>query len=313
MRLQDILAAVPGLEKRFVHYLESQGYIAPEKLQKARIARRDYSEGDLDRIRGIWRYYQRGISIARAYELVAREPATWAYVLLPVPTRSWQAALDHLSLSDKVREAGIIYAETADVIARLRVTHESDVHDVLDRLFEDGLVAGVPRVYRYAQAFPGRHLTPPNRPEERMKAWILIKVPAKQIGPLVEDELLRPVEREQAVDHEGLASAEMEMLGDEGPRVAPRVEDVDAEELHARVGARGGGERGLRIGAVHEDILDRHLERLGHLEVGSQATAVEDRAAEAGAQGEDEFESDPGDDSCAVHLGVIEDAHGIAE
>lgn len=186
MRLQDILAAVPGLEKRFVHYLESQGYIAPEKLQKARIARRDYSEGDLDRIRGIWRYYQRGISIARAYELVAREPATWAYVLLPVPTRSWQAALDHLSLSDKVREAGIIYAETADVIARLRVTHESDVHDVLDRLFEDGLVAGVPRVYRYAQALPGRHLTPPNRPEERMKAWILIKVPAKQIGPLVD-------------------------------------------------------------------------------------------------------------------------------
>jgi DNA-binding Lrp family transcriptional regulator len=186
MRLQDILAAVPGLEKRFVHYLESQGYIAPEKLQKASIARRDYSEGDLDRIRGIWRYYQRGISIARAYELVAREPATWAYVLLPVPTRSWQAALDHLSLSDKVREAGIIYAETADVIARLRVTHESDVHDVLDRLFEDGLVAGVPRVYRYAQAFPGRHLTPPNRPEERMKAWSLIKVPAKQIGPLVD-------------------------------------------------------------------------------------------------------------------------------
>ena len=77
-----------------LHYLESQGYIAPEKLQKARIARRDYSEGDLDRIRGIWRYYQRGISIARAYELVAREPATWAYVLLPVPTRSWQAALE---------------------------------------------------------------------------------------------------------------------------------------------------------------------------------------------------------------------------
>ena len=186
MRLQDILAAVPGLEKRFVHYLESQGYIAPEKLQKTRIARRDYSESDLDRIREIWRYYQRGISIARAYELVAREPATWAYVLLPVPTRSWQAALDHLALSDKVREAGVVYAETADVIARLRVTHESDVHDVLDRLFEDGLVAGVPRVYRYAQAFPGRRLTPPHRPEERMKAWILIKVPAKQIGPLVD-------------------------------------------------------------------------------------------------------------------------------
>lgn len=186
MRLQEILSAVPGLEKRFVHYLESQGYISPVKVQKARIARRDYSAADLERTRAIWQYYQRGISIARAYELVAREPGTWAYVLLPVPTRSWQAALDHLARSEKVREAGVIYGESADVIARLRVTHESDVHDVLDRLFEDGLVAGVPRVYRYAQALPGRRPTPPVRPEDRMKAWILIKVPAKQIGPLVD-------------------------------------------------------------------------------------------------------------------------------
>ena len=187
MRLQEILAAVPGLEKRFVHYLESQGYIAPEKLQKARIARRAYSEIDLGRIRAIWRYYQRGISIARAYELVAREPGTWAYVFLPVPTRSWRAALDHLAQSDKVIEAGVIYGETADVIARMRVTHESDVHDVLDRMFEGGLIGGVPRVYRYEKALPSR--LPPlplHRPEERMKAWILIKVPAKQIGPLVD-------------------------------------------------------------------------------------------------------------------------------
>ena len=63
-----VVSAVDGLEKRFVHYLEAQGYIHPTKIQKARIARRDYSPADLERIRGIWRYYQRGISVQRAYD-----------------------------------------------------------------------------------------------------------------------------------------------------------------------------------------------------------------------------------------------------
>ena len=39
-RLQDVLAAVPGVEKRFVHYLEVLGYNRPTKLMMARIARR---------------------------------------------------------------------------------------------------------------------------------------------------------------------------------------------------------------------------------------------------------------------------------
>ena len=51
MRLQEVLNQIEGLEKRFVYYLRSQGYIHPQKLQKARIARRDYSLADLERIR----------------------------------------------------------------------------------------------------------------------------------------------------------------------------------------------------------------------------------------------------------------------
>ena len=51
MRLQAVLNQIEGLEKRFVYYLESQGYIHPQKLQKTRIARRDYSLADLERIR----------------------------------------------------------------------------------------------------------------------------------------------------------------------------------------------------------------------------------------------------------------------
>ena len=65
--------------------------------------------------------------------------------------------------------------------------HDSDVHTVLDRLFEERLIAGLPRVYRYGQTTPGFGGPEPLRTAgERMKAWILIKVPAKQIGTLVD-------------------------------------------------------------------------------------------------------------------------------
>ncbi|MDQ3699378.1 MAG: Lrp/AsnC ligand binding domain-containing protein [Chloroflexota bacterium] len=218
MRLQEVLNSVPGLEKRFVYYLESQGYIQPQKVQKARISRRDYSLADLERTRGIWHYYQRGISVQRAYELVTRAAADGAYVFFPVPPRRWPEALALLRQSDHVMEASALYGETADFAARLRAPHESDVHNVLDRLFEAGIVAGAPHVLRFrAEARWERPLaattdvaTPPppvsqraaaaaDRPPQSvagseprqepsvMRAWVLIKVPAKQIGALIEE------------------------------------------------------------------------------------------------------------------------------
>jgi DNA-binding Lrp family transcriptional regulator len=195
MRLQEVLNQIEGLEKRFVYYLESQGYIHPQKLQKARIARRDYSLADLERIRGIWHYYKRGISVQRAYELVTREAADGAYVFFPVPPRRWAEALDLLHLSDHVIEAAALYGETADVVARLRAPHESDVHNVLDRLFEAGFVAGAPQVLRFkAESIwqrPGDGAegdgAAGKEEEPAMRAWVLIKVPAKQIGALIEE------------------------------------------------------------------------------------------------------------------------------
>jgi DNA-binding Lrp family transcriptional regulator len=186
MRLQEVLNGVDGLEKRFVYYLESQGYIHPEKVQKTRIARRDYSPADLERIRGIWHYYQRGISVQRANELVTRQAADGAYVFFPVPPRRWPEALAFLHESEHVVEASALYGESADFVARLRAPHESDVHNVLDRLFEAGIVAGSPQVLRFrAESLWERG----GRAEEgsTMRAWVLIKVPAKQIGALIEE------------------------------------------------------------------------------------------------------------------------------
>ena len=52
MKLGEVRAQVPGLPKRFVHYLESQGYIQPIKVKKERISRRDYTDEDLQTIKG---------------------------------------------------------------------------------------------------------------------------------------------------------------------------------------------------------------------------------------------------------------------
>ena len=49
------------------------------------------------------------------------------------------------------------------------------------------------------------------------------------------------------------------------------------------------------------------------LQVGQQLAALEQRDAEAGAQGEDELESRSGDDPGPVHLGIVEDERGYAE
>ena len=189
MRLQDVLAAVPGLEKRFVHYLEGQGYIRPAKLQKARIARRDYSPADLERIRAIWRYYQRGISIQRAWELVARPGADGAYVFFPVPAGRWGDAVSLLRNHDNVIEASAVYGETADVVAHLRAPHESDVYGVLDALFEASIISGLPQVLRHAAESVWRDPAGANaeREGEVVRAWVLIKVPAKQLDGLVEE------------------------------------------------------------------------------------------------------------------------------
>jgi DNA-binding Lrp family transcriptional regulator len=204
MRLQEVLNRVEGLEKRFVYYLESQSYIQPKKLQKARIARRDYSLADVERIRGIWHYYQRGISVQRAHELVTRAAADGAYVFLPVLPRRWGDALALLQESDHVVEASALYGETADFVARLRAPHESDVHNVLDRLFEAGIVVGAPQVLRFAAesrwerpdpppdagapgAPGGQSTTGTTKEHAVMRAWVLIKVPAKQIGALIEE------------------------------------------------------------------------------------------------------------------------------
>ncbi|MGH2370525.1 MAG: Lrp/AsnC family transcriptional regulator, partial [Chloroflexota bacterium] len=128
------------------------------------------------------------ISVQRAYELVTRAEADGAYVLFPAPPRRWGDALTLLRQSDHVMEAAAVYGESVDIVAGLRAPHESDVHNVLDRLFEAGIVTGAPQVLRYSASATWKRPRPAASQERcAMRAWVLIKVPAKQIGGLVEE------------------------------------------------------------------------------------------------------------------------------
>ena len=91
-------------DKRFVYYLESLGYIQPTRVPKRRIDRRDYSASDVERIRGLWRYYQRGYALQAAQELAAR-PRHGAYALLQLPSREQPAACAALAALPPVRAA----------------------------------------------------------------------------------------------------------------------------------------------------------------------------------------------------------------
>jgi DNA-binding Lrp family transcriptional regulator len=192
MELKDVLQDIPGLNKRLVYYLESQGYINPTPVRKSRISRRDYSADDLRRIRHFWGYYQRGFSVRGATEAVLRAEKATAIVLVPVPSRARGQVVDLLKGFDRVIEAAVVYGETGDVILRMHAGDQRDVYDVLDRVFEDVGVSGVPRIWPVTDriaAGDGQDSRVDLRPPTRgsgMLAYVLIKAPPKQVGNVIE-------------------------------------------------------------------------------------------------------------------------------
>lgn len=197
MRLAEALAQLPGVDKRLIYYLEAQGHIRPRKVQKARIARRDYSEADVRFIRHVWRYYSRGVAVQRAVELATHQHPEAVYAFCRVPARREREALDLLRGFDQVVEGAVVYGETVNLVAQIRAADDADVYAVLDRLFEAGAIVGAPRSLR-TRAAPvegdrscarpaGAHEGSHQEGEGRtMLAWVLIRVPAKRIGGLVD-------------------------------------------------------------------------------------------------------------------------------
>jgi DNA-binding transcriptional MerR regulator len=187
VELKEVLARIPGLEKRFVYYLESLGYIQPTRLPKRRIARRDYAEEDVRRIADLWRYYQRGYSLQAAQELVAR-PRHRAYALLELPPHAPATAVAALAALPEVREVCLLYGADVDALVCLEVAAESEVYEALSRMLSRQAVMGVPTVLHVAR-WTERETPAPVRQKGQpaMEAYVLIKLPAKEIESALED------------------------------------------------------------------------------------------------------------------------------
>ena len=185
MELKEVLKQVPGLTKRFVYYLESQGYIEPVKLPKSRIARRDYRESDLRLIHEVWRYYQRGYAVQRAYELATRPDRTIAYVAFPAPARRWGQVLDILKGFREVVEAAPVYGDRWDILAKTDTPEASDIYQALAPALAQAGLLGMPIVYR-AREYYSRKGTNNMAATDGLMAYILMKVPSKHIEGVAE-------------------------------------------------------------------------------------------------------------------------------
>lgn len=181
MELKEVIAQVPGLQKRFVYYLEAQGYIHPTKVRKHRISRRDYSQADLRIIREVWRYYQRGYAIQAAYDIVARRPRTLAYLTFQVPPSRWRETLQLLTTCPEVVEAAVVYASTLDFIVKTDTPEEGDIHYVVGPLLTRAGMSGAPTVWRILA-----HWRNPQPKGGTMQAYILMKVPGKDVERVLE-------------------------------------------------------------------------------------------------------------------------------
>lgn len=185
MNLKHILEQVPGVNRRFVYYLESQGYIQPKHLPKERIARRDYSEQDLQVIRETWRYYSRGFSLQAAHATATKKQRAITLVTFHVPHSRIPHVMARLKESPDVVEAGVVYAETADFLVKFSTPEDVDVYQALIPLFAEAGVSGIPELVRIVDRFVRDPKEPPTRGQPPMIAYVLIKAPSKTVGQVL--------------------------------------------------------------------------------------------------------------------------------
>lgn len=99
--------------------------------------------------------------------------------------------LDRLRGFDRVVEASIIYGETGDLVIRINAADQRDAYDVLDRVFEEKGVAGIPGIWRVAYSEridlrAGSESARDPGARDSMLAYVLIKAPPKQVGGVIE-------------------------------------------------------------------------------------------------------------------------------
>ncbi|MBI3954370.1 MAG: Lrp/AsnC ligand binding domain-containing protein [Chloroflexi bacterium] len=216
MQLKQVLAAVPGLPKRFVYYLESLGYIKPRKVPKARIARRDYSAEDLQLLRSIWRYYQRGFSLQHAYKQATKESHVVTYVALAVPVPQQRQVVERLRGQEEVEAAAAVYGESFGLIAKWRTAEEHDLYPFLVSLLREAGLTSIPAVWKADERF--RRAGRKARKGVHVRAYVLLKIPGTSA-----DRILQQLRAFSGITEAGVVYGETDIVA--------KVEVGSQEEL----------------------------------------------------------------------------------
>lgn len=187
MELSEVLEGVPGLNRRFIYYLEQKRVISPRKIWKRRIARRDYSDEDARIVRETWAYYRRGYAVGAAFELATRTDRAAAFARVCVEPTRFPSALRELSSEPQVLEAAAVHGSVASLMVRLDAPTEHEVYQTLvPFLARHG--GGPPQILiaptgmRTIRAEGGSH----RRREAAVIGYVLITVPGKDVNRVIE-------------------------------------------------------------------------------------------------------------------------------
>lgn len=224
MDLKDVLRQVPGLNRRFVYYLESQGYISPKRLPKQRIDRRDYSEDDLAVVRETWRYYSRGLSLQAAARLATTTERVAAYVGLSAPAGTERQVIARIAEADDAVEAAAVYADDFNIMVKLLVRRDEDVYEFAAPLLAEGAVDRAPRLWNVE---PALARAAPNGGPTDMMAYLLIKAPGKDVA-----EVLRRLDEIEQVVEAGAVYGESDIIARVEASSQEMLDHVVMGQLH---------------------------------------------------------------------------------
>ena len=72
MRTNEILSLV-DIPRHKLYYLETKGYINPERIPMGDLEAREFSDEDFERVKTIWKYLQQGFKHRVAYQKALAE------------------------------------------------------------------------------------------------------------------------------------------------------------------------------------------------------------------------------------------------
>ena len=250
MNLKEVLLQVPGAQRRFVYYLESQGYIQPKKVPKLRIARRDYSERDLQVIRETWRYYRRGFSLQAAYELGVQRERVICYVGFWTPKDRITEVVTRLQEVPEVVEVAAVYGDTMNILVKTSTGQVSDLYTALSPVLAQEGVTGMPGVWHLSDRFERRGKGKGKGGKSGMMAYLLMKVPGKGVHEFLDALKMMPEMREI-----GTVYGESDVIA--------RVETADQEALDELVMKRLHGLAAVETTRTYIVISKMHWARDG--------------------------------------------------